>query len=112
MIKLRALKGIVATIAMTAVILSTMVFSFARVDTTTLKGDNVSYDNINHMYCLSLVDNQGESWVIELFNSRRLSLKTLDSLNVMFAGKEIEAEFESFDNSNLYDDAITKWQLK
>lgn len=62
-------------------------------------------------YCLNILDENGNQWIIELFHAEKINFNLYETINMIFEDQWIVASVEDNDNNYLYDDVITEWEM-
>jgi hypothetical protein len=74
------------------------------------KVDCIMYDVHSSLYVLNIIDENGEVWIIELFQSK-FDRKLFNRINYVFKNEWIVASVEDYNNNDLYDDEILEWEI-
>lgn len=106
------MKKFICILITLSIILLVSISTYAAEQKTVLRIDSVYYDSTSNTYCINCIDENGESWIIELFAANKQSKSMLSNLNRTFKSKWIIATFEDYDNNYLYDDDIINWYIE
>jgi hypothetical protein len=106
---MKTLKNLIILVTLISVLLIP-VSVHADIFETILNIDSVFYEQESQYYLINCIDENGEGWIIELFQAEENKTLTIQ-LNTILKGQWIEAKYNTYDNTDLYDDEIIQWKI-